>query len=94
MTYYLNALQGLEVSTPVLETLNRHEEVDPSSVLARFAYAHPVLDSTAVAAPARRREISGPAFRTSYAGAYWANGFHEDGFQSGLAAAAELGSVW
>lgn len=94
MTYYLNALQGLGVSTPVLETLNRHDEVDPSCVLARFSYAHPVLDTSAVAAQARRHEISGPAFKTSYAGAYWANGFHEDGFQSGLAAAAELGSVW
>ena len=94
MTYYLNALQGIEGSTPLLETLNRDEVIDESKVLRRLNYAHPILDTAAVAAQARRREISGPEHRTSYAGAYWANGFHEDGFQSGIAAAAELGVTW
>ena len=43
----------------------------------------------AVRAQQRRAEISG-VNRTSYAGAYWGAGFHEDGLVSGYEAAADL----
>jgi len=43
----------------------------------------------AVRAQQRRAEISG-VNRTSYAGAYWGAGFHEDGLVSGYQAAADL----
>ena len=46
-------------------------------------YAHPVLDAGAVAAQGRQREING-ARRTWYCGAYWGNGFHEDGVRSAV----------
>jgi predicted NAD/FAD-binding protein len=42
-----------------------------------------------VRAQQRRAEISG-VNRTSYAGAYWGAGFHEDGLVSGYRAAAEV----
>jgi len=91
LTYDMNRLQSLPTTTPVLVTLN--DEPDPERVLARFAYAHPVLDGPAVAAQRRHHEISG-VDKVSYCGAYWGYGFHEDGLQSGLAVCRRLGERW
>jgi predicted NAD/FAD-binding protein len=93
MTYHLNVLQGLETSEPVLITLNRDDEIDTSRVLAKFDYAHPVLDSAAVAAQGRHAEVSGRD-GLSYCGAYWGSGFHEDGLQSALRVCEQLGVSW
>lgn len=90
VTYLMNRLQGLDTATPVLVTLNREAEIDPATVLGTYDYDHPVLDAGAVRAQGRRAEIDGVG-RTSFAGAYWAAGFHEDGVQSALAACRRLG---
>lgn len=92
MTYHLNSLQDLGEVRPLFLTLNRGEEIDPSRVLYRLDYAHPVIDRSAVAAQARRKEVSGCGI--SFCGAYWGHGFHEDGVQSALAVCDELGSRW
>lgn len=81
VTYDMNALQGLASRKPLLVTLNQTDEIRASEVLARFRYAHPVFDAEAVAARERQRELLGPR-RTFYAGAYFGNGFHEDGVAS------------
>jgi predicted NAD/FAD-binding protein len=93
MTYCLNRLQGIDGSTPVLVTLNRDDDIDPAKVLRRFEYSHPVINAAAVAAQARHAEISGTR-ATSYCGAYWGSGFHEDGLQSALTVCESLGSGW
>jgi predicted NAD/FAD-binding protein len=93
MTYHLNQLQNLGCPTPVLVTLNRDDAIDPDAVLRRFDYAHPVLDAEAVEAQGRHHEIDG-VDRTSYCGAYWASGFHEDGLQSALRVCEALGAGW
>jgi uncharacterized protein len=90
VTYYMNRLQGIESSVPILVTLNRDADIDPSAVLGRFDYDHPVLDAAAVRAQRRRDEISGHG-GTSFAGAYWGHGFHEDGVQSALHVCRRLG---
>jgi predicted NAD/FAD-binding protein len=54
-------------------------------VLGRYRYAHPLFDAAAVAAQARHADIDGVR-RTYFCGAYWRNGFHEDGVVSALAA--------
>jgi predicted NAD/FAD-binding protein len=92
LTYHLNQLQGIPSATPVLVTLNRDDDVDPALVLARMDYTHPILDSAAVAAQARRAEISGGRRRTSFCGAYWGYGFHEDGVRSAVEACRALGA--
>lgn len=90
LTYHLNQLQGIMSATPVLVTLNRADAVDPAKVLARMEYAHPVLDAGAIAAQGRRAEINGTR-RTWFAGAYWGQGFHEDGVRSTVEVCAGLG---
>jgi predicted NAD/FAD-binding protein len=90
LTYYLNRLQSIPSKTPLLVTLNQEQAMDPDTVLARMDYAHPVLDRATVAAQSRRGEINGTR-RTWFAGAYWGNGFHEDGVRSGADICRELG---
>ncbi len=90
LTYHLNQLQAIPSTTPVLVTLNQDDAIDPELVLARMDYAHPVLDSGAKIAQGRHREING-ARRTWYCGAYWGNGFHEDGVRSAVETCRALG---
>jgi predicted NAD/FAD-binding protein len=90
VTYLMNRLQGIRSPDPILVTLNRDEDIDPAKVIAGFDYAHPVFDAAAVRAQGRRAEISGTPV-TSFAGAYWGHGFHEDGVQSALRVCRALG---
>jgi predicted NAD/FAD-binding protein len=90
VTYYLNHLQRLDAPEHFCVTLNLTERIDPAAVIARIDYSHPVYTHAGVAAQTRRREISGPARRTRYAGAYWGFGFHEDGVVSALQAVEGL----
>jgi uncharacterized protein len=90
LTYYLNRLQGFDAARPVLVTLNRDEAIDPDLVVARFDYAHPVIDRAAVAAQASQGDLSAGAI--SYCGAYWGHGFHEDGVRSALTVCERFGA--
>jgi predicted NAD/FAD-binding protein len=83
LTYWMNNLQDLESEHQLLVTLNRHDDIDPATVLGRFEYEHPVFDAAAMSAQARRHEIQG-VNGTFFAGAYWGYGFHEDGVRSAL----------
>ena len=93
VSYCMNLLQDLPVSTPLVVTLNRTHDIDPARVLVRRAYRHPVYTGDSVAARARRHEIQGVR-RTWFAGAYWGWGFHEDGIRSGVEVATALGAPW
>jgi predicted NAD/FAD-binding protein len=83
LTYWMNQLQPLPFTTPLFETLNPPKAPAQSTVLAEFEYSHPLLNRTAIAA---QREIEGiqGQNRTWFAGAWLANGFHEDGLLSAL----------
>jgi predicted NAD/FAD-binding protein len=89
VTYNLTALQRLPTPRQYLVTLNASDAIDPKQIIERMTYSHPVYNARSMAAQARRHEVSARN-RTCYAGAYWGYGFHEDGVQSGLAAAAEI----
>lgn len=93
VSYCMNLLQGLPMETPLVVTLNRTADIDPSRILVRRTYHHPVYRAAAVAAQARRHEIQG-IHRTWFAGAYWGWGFHEDGIRSGVEVAQALGASW
>ena len=51
LTYWMNQLQALDSPHQFLVTLNRHDEIDPDAVLARFDYDHPVFDAGAMTGP-------------------------------------------
>jgi len=92
VTYDMNILQGIESDTTFCVSLNQSAGINPDKVLARFTYAHPQFSLGAVAAQNRWAELDGVR-HTHYCGAYWANGFHEDGVVSALRVAAAFGET-
>ena len=85
VTYNMNILQNIDCPQVILVTLNHTDNIDAAKIIKRLQYTHPVYTLAGAAAQARHAEISGQN-RTGYAGAYWLNGFHEDGVKSALAA--------
>jgi len=85
VTYNMNILQNIQSPEPILVTLNHTDFINPAKVIKRLKYTHPVYTIAGVAAQARHAEISGKNM-TGFAGAYWLNGFHEDGVASALTA--------
>jgi predicted NAD/FAD-binding protein/DUF1365 family protein len=92
VTYDLTRLQRLDTHTRYLLTLGGEDLVDPSAVIDRMEYAHPLYDPSSVAARLRLPSIH--TDRIAFAGAYDGWGFHEDGARSGVAAAERLGFSW
>ena len=83
VTYNMNILQGLQSPEPILVTLNHTDMINPAKVIKRLRYMHPLYTIEGAVAQSRHAEISGHN-RTGFAGAYWRNGFHEDGVVSAL----------
>ncbi len=83
VTYNMNILQGLRGPDTFCVTLNNSGNIDPQKILLRLQYEHPVFTKEAVGAQKRQAEINGQQ-RTWFCGAYWGNGFHEDGVVSAL----------
>jgi predicted NAD/FAD-binding protein len=85
VTYHMNQLQRLAAPAELCVTLNDGGRVASECVLRRYVYEHPVFDAAAIAAQRHHAAING-ARHTFFCGAYWRNGFHEDGVVSALAA--------
>jgi predicted NAD/FAD-binding protein len=83
VTYNMNILQGISAPETFCVTLNDTESINPARILGRFNYAHPQFTVAGVKAQERWHEING-VNNTWFCGAYWHNGFHEDGLSSGL----------
>ncbi len=90
VTYDMNILQGIQSETTFCVSLNQTASIDPLKVLASYSYAHPQYSLDAVAAQDRWQELHG-AQHSYFCGAYWANGFHEDGVVSALRVAKAFG---
>lgn len=91
VSYNMNILQGLDSPSPFCVSLNPAGKVDESQVLRRFVYDHPVFNLAAIEAQKARAEICGQR-HTHFCGAYWYNGFHEDGVRSALDVAQRFGA--
>jgi uncharacterized protein len=90
VTYDMNRLQHLEAPRPYCVTLNPVAAIAPGTEIARFSYSHPLFSAARVEAQARHATLV-RCRRTSYCGAYWGYGFHEDGVRSALAVTAAFG---
>lgn len=83
LTYNMNILQHIEAPQTFCVSLNSSDQIQHDKILKRFVYHHPVFNRQSIAAQGRREEINGMS-RTWFCGAYWYNGFHEDGVRSAL----------
>ena len=83
LTYNMNILQSLKSKTNFLVTLNSNGDVDKSKIIKTLVYHHPLFTVKGVKAQKEKNKISG-VNNTFYCGAYWGNGFHEDGVNSAL----------
>ncbi|MBQ1783848.1 MAG: FAD-dependent oxidoreductase [Gammaproteobacteria bacterium] len=90
VTYNMNILQRLDAPVTFCVTLNASDRIDPAKVLGRYRYSHPQFSVAAFEAQQRWAEISG-INHTHFCGAYWFNGFHEDGVRSAVRVVEKLG---
>ncbi|ERL55799.1 NAD(P)/FAD-dependent oxidoreductase [Psychrobacter aquaticus] len=89
LTYHMNILQRLTKNHNYLVTLN--QDINDKQVIKSIDYSHPVFDQAMIAAQTKWTSISGNGLHTHFCGAYWFNGFHEDGVRSGLRVCQALG---
>lgn len=91
LTYNMNILQHVESPETICVSLNDVDGIDPERVIGRYRYEHPIFS-------VRRHEVQQDHTalirrnRTSFCGAYWGNGFHEDGVASALAVCRRYGA--
>ena len=83
VTYQMNILQQLRSRHVFNVTLNSDDQIAPAKILRRFEYQHPIFTVRRAAAQSQHHELIN-VNRTSFCGAYWGNGFHEDGVVSAL----------
>lgn len=90
VTYNMNILQGIQSEHTFCVSLNQKENIAPDKILKEFTYHHPVFSKQSSQAQQRRNEICG-VNNTHFTGAYWHNGFHEDGVKSAVEVAQRFG---
>jgi uncharacterized protein len=93
LTYSMNILQNIKSDIEFCVTLNASEKIDPQKILGQYQYSHPVFNHQALVAQKSWPLING-VNNTWFCGAYWLNGFHEDGVNSALRVAKALGVDW
>ncbi|MGL4627075.1 MAG: FAD-dependent oxidoreductase, partial [Plesiomonas shigelloides] len=93
ITYNMNILQGIRSKETFCVTLNPRFPIAEERIIKRLRYHHPTFTSEGIWAQQQRERISG-VNRTYFCGAYWYNGFHEDGVRSAVDVARRLGVVF
>ena len=91
VTYWMNRLQGLP-GQDLFVTLNPPRAPKAGALLRSEIYEHPIFDPAAIQAQKSLWSLQGRG-GVWFCGAYFGAGFHEDGLQSGLAVAEQLGGV-
>ncbi|CAD5266532.1 Predicted NAD/FAD-binding protein [Alteromonas sp. 38] len=91
VTYDMNILQRLDAANTYCVTLNNTDKIDTSAVLGSYQYSHPQFSDVMVNAQQRRSQICG-VDNLHFCGAYWYNGFHEDGVHSALDVCERFGA--
>ncbi len=90
--YWMNSLQGVSQRKNYFVSLNCHDRIAPEKVLRRIEYEHPLFDLAAIAAQKELPKLNNLLRdqTTYYAGTWFKNGFHEDGFTSALECARAI----
>ena len=92
LTYNMNILQHVQAKQTFCVTLNEDAEIAPETVLGRYQYSHPIFTTRRAAVQKRHAEVIRRA-GVSYCGAWWGNGFHEDGVNSALSVVKRFSEV-
>jgi predicted NAD/FAD-binding protein len=83
VTYNMNILQGISSPHTFCVSLNSQQQIDRSRLIREITYHHPVFTPFRREYQQRQVELINH-HRLSYCGAYWGNGFHEDGVKSAI----------
>ncbi len=90
LSYWMNNLQPLKTSEPIIVTLNPAREPKKELVHDEYIFEHPVFDEPAVHAQSKIDAIQGKN-RLWFCGAYQRYGFHEDGLLSAVNMTEKMG---
>ncbi len=82
VTYNMNILQNLKSDRTYCVSLNLDDQISEQCILGRYNYSHPICDRNLIEMQKLWGDVNHG--NTYYCGAYWRNGFHEDGLVSAL----------
>jgi predicted NAD/FAD-binding protein len=94
VTYDMNRLQNIVSKKPLLVSLNSSQYIDSKKIIQQFNYEHPIFNKQVLDIQNQFYTVNTKESRLLFCGAYWGNGFHEDGINSGIAVAKLLGGFW
>ena len=90
LSYWMNNLQNLDPSFPVIVTLNPGRRPHENLIYDEHVFRHPVFNLAAIRAQGALGKIQG-AQNLWFCGAWQRYGFHEDGLMSAVSVAQKLG---
>jgi predicted NAD/FAD-binding protein len=82
--YWMNSLQGVSDRQNYFVSINGENSVNPSSILKRIQYEHPVFSLGAIRAQKDLPKLNERMTNVLFCGSYFRYGFHEDAFTSAL----------
>lgn len=82
--YWMNSLQGVSDRQNYFVSINGENSVNPSSILKRIHYEHPVFNLGAIRAQRQLPRLNERMTNVYFCGSYFRYGFHEDAFTSAL----------
>jgi len=82
VTYNMNILQSISPKHDLLVSLNSDHDINPKAILKSMVYTHPKFNLNTYLNQKKQHLICKNGF--AFSGAYWGNGFHEDGVVSAL----------
>ncbi|MGE3318926.1 MAG: NAD(P)/FAD-dependent oxidoreductase [Candidatus Berkiella sp.] len=89
LNYYANRLQNLSLKQDFIVSVNLQNKIAKEKIYMNKTFYHPILNHQAINAQQDFPTING-VNNTYFCGAYWGNGFHEDGVLSAQRACARL----
>ena len=79
---HMNILQSIAPKHDLLVSLNSDHDINPKAILKSMIYTHPKFNLNTYLNQKKQHLICKNGF--AFSGAYWGNGFHEDGVVSAL----------